>query len=128
MDQGDCFLVQILLVVVLVLNETHVAKVAHICTCVPADALGVNVDLSQHLDHLCLIRSVRFGSGRYRRRIDMLPIIMRFLRYFDDRKGESIGYLESAVDVHTYEGAGSSGRKSLRAVFDHFHHHLEQSE
>lgn len=50
-DEGDGVLVNGL-VVVLVLDEVHVDKVAHGGACVPTNIVGVDVDLLEMSDHI----------------------------------------------------------------------------
>lgn len=90
----------VLLVVILVLDDGAVTKVAHVCAGVPPHAIRVNVDFSKPLNHLGLIRRVGFGARRRSSGVDVRTIILRILRDIDDGEGETVGDFQSAVDIH----------------------------
>lgn len=125
--EGHSSLVQLLLVVVLVLDDVHVDEVPHVRAGIPPNVVRIDVDFSQHLDHLILVDSVRLGSGRRSRSILGRGIQMGLWGCLDDRERETVGQLEVALDVHADEGTGRWGRETLGAMFDDFHHHLENS-
>lgn len=58
MNQGDRPLVHFFLVVVLVLNKVQVDKIAQVGAGVPADVVGVNVNLAQMSNHFSLVGGV----------------------------------------------------------------------
>lgn len=124
-NQCDCALIQLALVVKLVLDHVHVDEVAHVGAGVPSDAVGISVDLAQHANHLCGVRGVclstRSGSGG----VGSGVVKVRLGGNFDDGEWESVGDLEGAIDIHTDDCAGCSGGEGLGAVLDDFHHHLE---
>lgn len=58
MNQSDRPLVHFFLIVVLVLDKVQVDEIAQVGACVPADIVGVNVDLTQMTNHLGLVGGV----------------------------------------------------------------------
>lgn len=124
-DQGDCALVQLALVVKLVLDHVHVDEVAHVGAGVPSNAVGISVDFAQHADHLCRVSGVCLGARGGGGRVGSGVLKVRLSGDFDDGEWESVGDLERAIDIHTDDGTGGGGREGLGAVLDDFHDHLE---
>lgn len=76
MHKRHCPLIEVLLVMVLVLDEIEVAKVAHVGAGIPPNVIRINVNFPKSLDHLGLIRDVGFHSGRGGRGIEMRAIVL----------------------------------------------------
>lgn len=125
-NEGDCALVQLALVVKLVLDHVHVDEVAHVGAGVPSDAVGISVDLAQHADHLCGVGSVCLGTRSGSGRVGSGVVKVRLGGDFDDGEWEGVGDFEGAIDIHTDDRAGRSGGEGLGAVLDDFHHHLKR--
>ena len=123
-DESDGALVHLLLVEVLVLDHVHVDKVAHVGAGVPADVVGVDVDLPKHADHLSLVDSVglcaRSGGGRVGRGV----VKVRLGGHLDHGERERVGDLEGTLGIHTDDRTGRSRRESLGAVLNDLHDHL----
>ena len=134
MDEGDCALVQLLLVKVLVLDGVEVDKVAHVGAQVPADVLGVHVDLPQELEHFTLVCVVGLGSGRCSCLVLAVVVVVIVVvvvvvvvcrgRIRGVWERERVCDLELSVDVHSDNGASCNGRESLGAVLDDAHDDL----
>lgn len=125
-NEGDCALVQLALVVKLVLDHVHVDEVAHVGAGVPSNAVGISVDLAQHADHLCRVRGVCLGARSSSGRVGSGVVKVRLGGDFDDGEWESVGDLEGAIDIHSDDRAGGSGGEGLGAVLDDFHDNLER--
>lgn len=121
-DEGDGTLVHLLLVEELVLDGVEVDEVAHAGAGVPADILGVNVDLAQELDHLVLVGDIGLGA-RSGGSGALLGIMRALGGHVDGGEGEAVGDLQRAVDVHADDGTGGGGGEGLGAVLDDLHDH-----
>ena len=124
-DKSDCPLVHLLLVEVLVLDHVHVDPVTHVGASVPANVVCIDVDLTNHSDHLSLVDSVRFGARRRGSRVGGGVIGVRLDGSLDHGERERVCDLEEALVVQADEGTGRGRREGLGAVLDDFHHHLE---
>jgi hypothetical protein len=62
-DEGNCPLVELVLVVELVLDGVEVDEVAHARARVPAHVVGVHVHFPEELNHLVPVCDVLFGTG-----------------------------------------------------------------
>lgn len=124
-NQRNCPLVQLLLVVKLVFNHVHVDEVAHVGAGVPSDVVGVNVDLADHANHLSLVGGVALGAGSSGGRVRGGVVEVRLGGHLNNGERERVGELEGVVEVHADEASGRGGREGLVAVLDDFHHHLE---
>lgn len=122
MDEGDGALIVLLLVEELVLDSVEVDEVAHAGAGVPADVLGVDIDLAQELDHLVLVGDVGLGT-RGGGSNALLAVMGAINGSIDGREREAVGDLQGAVDVHADERAGCGGGEGLGAVLDHLHDH-----
>ena len=127
MDEGDG-LVVLALVVILVLDETDVNKVAHGSARVPPDVVGVNVDFLKVADHVVLVDDVGLGAGGGGGQGRGVVLVGAGTTVetgeVDSREWEGVGDLEEAVLVHADEGAGGSGREAGGAVLHDFHDDL----
>lgn len=123
MNQRDDIVV-FTLIVILILNEAKIDKVAHGGAGVPADVVGVDIDFFEMPDHLALVVNVGLGTrgcGSQARSIILMSVGTCDV---DSRERESIGDFNDAVDVHAHEGAGRGGREGRGAVLGDLHHHL----
>lgn len=113
------------LVVILVLDEAEVDEVAHGGAGVPADIVGVNVNLLEVSYHLVLVVDIglcaRGGSGQ----TGSIVLVGIGASDIDSREREGVCNFKEAVVVHADERAGRSGREVGGAVLGNFHHHLE---
>lgn len=125
-DKGDCPLVQLLLVEKLVLDHIHVDEVAHVGAGVPSDTVGIDINLADHANHLCLVGSVGLDAGSRGSGVRGGIVEVRLGGQLNDGEREGVGDLEGTFDVHTDEGASRGGREGLVAVLDDFHHHLDR--
>ena len=122
MDEGDGLLV-VLLVVVLVLDEAHVDEVAHGGAGVPADIVGVDVDLLEVTDHLVLVDNVGLGAGSGGGEGGGIGAVIA-AGDVDGGELEGVGDLDDTVVVHANDGTGGDGREAGRAVLHDLHDHL----
>ena len=127
MHDGDGSLVELFLVMILVLDHVQVDKVAQICAGVPANIVGIDIDLPELLDHFHLIGTVclgsRSGSGQICRRVLVVMVAIGG-RDFDGGERKRVCDLQVGLDVHPDQETGRGRGKCLRAVFYYFHHHL----
>lgn len=95
-DDGNCSLIELFLIMVLIFNHIRIDEIAQIGAGVPAYVIGINVDFPELLDHFDLVGSVCFcarsGGGEIRRRIVVVMAIGR--RKIDGGKGEGVSDLE----------------------------------
>lgn len=122
--QSDCSLVQLLLVKVLILDHVQVEEVAHVSARVPPHILSVDIDFTQHANHLGLIDRVGLCTRSSCRSIWRRGINVRFWRHLDDGERERIGDLERASNIQPDERPGHDRGEVIRAVLDDFHNHL----
>lgn len=124
-DEGDDVVV-LALVVVLVLDEAQVDEVAHGGAGVPADVVGIDVDLLEMPYHLILVVDVGLcagGGGSQGGGIGLLVGVGA--GDVGGGEGEGVCDLEDAVAVHTNEGAGRSRGEGGGAVLGDLHDNLE---
>jgi hypothetical protein len=124
-NKGDCPLVHLLLVEVLVLDHVHVDPVTHVGAGVPANVVRIDVDLTNHADHLSLVNTICLGAGRRGSRVGSGIIGVRLDGGLDNGERERVCNFEEALVVQADEGTGRDRREGLGAVLDDFHHHLE---
>lgn len=122
-DEGNGLGV-VLLVVVEVLDEVEADKVAHVGANVPADVVGVDVDLLQVSDHLVLVGNVCLlarGGGSHQGAIVLVSVETRGL---SGGEVEGVGDLENTVLVHADQRSGGGGRERRGAVLGNLHDDL----
>lgn len=122
-DEGNSGSV-VLLVVVLVLDEAEVDKVAERGAGVESDVVGIDVDLLQVTDHLVLVDNVgllaRSGSGGER----AVALVALGGSAVDGGEGEGVCDFERLLVVHADDGSSSSRREASRAVSGNLHDDL----
>lgn len=96
MDESDCSFVEFFLVVILVFDHVEVDKIAQIGAGVPANVVGVHIDLPEFLDHLDLVCGVclraRGCSGQVGCRVMVMVAVCG--GKVDGWEGERVGHLE----------------------------------
>lgn len=124
---SDCSLIKLFLIMILILHHIQVDKVAQIRAGIPANVVGVDIDLTELFDHFHLIGTVGLGSwgGSSQIRRGVLVIMVAIGgRNFDGGERERVRDLQVGLNVHPDEKTGRGGRKRLSAVFNYFHNHL----
>ena len=129
MDDGNCPLVQLLLIEELIFDHGDVHEVPQVGAGIPSSVIRVHVDLPQLFDHFCLVICVRFCPRGSCSHVQRCIIVMMSIcsGYFDSREGEGVGDFERRGLVHADQESSRDGRKSLRAVLYDFHDHLSPS-
>lgn len=112
---------------ILVLDHVEVDKVAQIRARVPANIVGIDIDLPELFDHFHLIGAIclgsRSGSGQICCRVLVVMVAIGG-RDFDGGERKRVCDLQVGLDVHADQETGRGRWERLRAVFDYFHHHL----
>ena len=112
---------------VLILDHVEVDEIAQIRAGIPADVVGVHVDLAKLFDHFHLICSINFGprGGGCQVRRRVLVVMMIIGRgNVNGGKRERVRDLQVGLDVHTDQKTGRGCGKGLSAMFYYFHDHL----
>lgn len=112
---------------ILVLDHVQVDKVAQIRAGIPADVVGVDIDLTELFYHFHLICTVGLGSwggsSQVCRRVLVVMVAIGG-RNFDGGERKRVRDLQVGLDVHPNQETGRGGRKRLGAMFYYFHNHL----
>lgn len=127
MDYGDCSLIHLFLVKVLVLDHVDIYEIPQICARIPPGIICIHVDFSQLLDHLDLVTRIRLGSRGSCRQIcgGIIIIVMSICWGCLDRwKRKGVGDFEACGLVHANKETSCYRWKRLRAVLDYLHNHL----
>jgi hypothetical protein len=108
-NQGDCPLVELVLVVELVLDGVQVDEVAHARARVPADVVCVHVHFPEELDHLVAICDVLLGARSSSGEVGSLVVLVVVVAVArirlcssDLRERERICDFEHAVLLHAH--------------------------
>ncbi|KUI61723.1 hypothetical protein VP1G_11265 [Cytospora mali] len=124
-DQGDDAVV-LALVVVHVLDETQVNKVAHGGASIPANVVGIDVDLLEVPYHLVLVTDVGLCAGGGGSQAGGVVLLVGIgAGSIGGREGEGVCDLEDAVVGHTNKRAGRSRGEGRGAVLGDLHDNLE---
>lgn len=104
-NQRDCLLVELILVVELVLDGVQVDEVAHACARVPANVVRVHVHLPEELDHLVAVCNVLLRAGSRCGKVCGTVVLPICLSRRDLREGERICDFQDAILLHADQAA-----------------------
>lgn len=112
---------------ILVLDHVQVDKIAEIRASIPADVVGIDIDLTELFYHFHLIGTIglssRSGSSQIRRRALVVMVAIGG-RNFNGGERKRVCDLQVGLDVHPNQETGRDRWKGLRTVFYYFHNHL----
>lgn len=104
--------------VVLILDEVGIDKVAQVGAGVPSHIVGINSHLFLHSDHFTLVCGVGFGARCCSSRVKVLLIVLSLGRDIDDWEREAVCDFEYTTIVHANQETCGGLWVSSCAMFD----------